>query len=565
MSSKSDSNSRRRQQRDPTRREFTKGAGAMAGGWVVLDHSSDHEESFWDFLPFVGDDEEIETGKFWNEENGVLIPADGQPLHIQSGEIESTTTKVLANVEVYASEQDGDTGGEKIANAVDKISEMGVPAELVVNGEGPDTDGRWSVDNQSAPLLNPTPSNLSKVDFRGRPTLYLADGTDEDVLQPKDASDITIEGAVEIDGNKANNTSSGGTNLGNAGVRPLSCDGVTIRDVEAHSFSRYGIESKYSTDVVMERCEGRNCDDDGISITDTNSGGSTTRMVELIDCRGINNANSGIEVDDGPVGVTITNPKTKGNNNGVTIHQHAGEISPRSVTVESPTSIDEKKAVYIKNVEDDGVGDPLQYTIDTPQAEGCTTNAIEVRGEAAPVNGISILNPQITMGAGASNGIYVVGPWDDITITNPQLSGAGDDESGIRFVSNDSEPGPAEVEGGHIHGFGACGVRIQALTPDISDMQIRGVSCYNNGQRTSLGNNRRSGITVGSSDTGVLEDVQVTDCRCYDDQATKTQQYGIYHSDEDYGMYAQNNIRGNANAGFGGTAGTNTQKSTNQT
>ena len=77
--------------------------------------------------------------------------------------------------------------------------------------------------------------------------------------------------------------------------------------------------------------------------------------------------------------------------------------------------------------------------------------------------------------------------------------------------------------------------------------------CRNNGQSEEATYMGRDGIRIYDA-----TDVVVTGNRCYDDQTTKTQEYGIIEvGTSDYNLIVGNNCRGNSVGGIS-TVGTNT-------
>ena len=85
------------------------------------------------------------------------------------------------------------------------------------------------------------------------------------------------------------------------------------------------------------------------------------------------------------------------------------------------------------------------------------------------------------------------------------------------------------------------------------DIELIGCEAWNNGQ-TATGD----GIFITGDSTTPATGIRVIGCRCSDNQATKTQRYGINISGtEDYNIVALNDVRGNATGGLNGIAGAN--------
>lgn len=196
MSSKKASNSRQDGGPQKTRREFNGDLAAISGGYYILNHSTDHddEESFWDFLPWVGDDdsETVEAG-LWKEENGVLVPVDEQPIHIAEGTIDSfnadgttikladiedlTTTHALKQLEV---DHDARSRGRRSGQSWDNFEDL----------------SQWSIQ------LGNLSADTSTV-YSGTQSAHMTAGSDSEALIYKslngaDLSNKTISAALYI-------------------------------------------------------------------------------------------------------------------------------------------------------------------------------------------------------------------------------------------------------------------------------------------------------------------------------------------------------------------------------
>lgn len=127
-----------------------------------------------------------------------------------------------------------------------------------------------------------------------------------------------------------------------------------------------------------------------------------------------------------------------------------------------------------------------------------------------------------------------------------QLGDAANEGVGIYIGSNG-----ANAIGNIVESNYSAGIRVV----DADNAIISGNRCRNNGQR---GVGLHDGIELSGLSAASLLDVQVIGNRCYDDQGTKTQRYGIaVNANCDWYTLVDNNTRGNATGGISDTGGAN--------
>jgi Right handed beta helix region len=154
-------------------------------------------------------------------------------------------------------------------------------------------------------------------------------------------------------------------------------------------------------------------------------------------------------------------------------------------------------------------------------------------------------------GAGSSGG-------PGCQVINCQSFGNGNAGVKINRQSSTGRQGKNNtISGGSYHHNGTQGVVIQEGLNNI----VTGVTCYDNGS---------DGIRIETFDGESLQanGNQIIGCTCFDDQATKTQPYGVWlkgipPTDINNTLVQDNNLCGNKTAGLRNDA-TNTQISNNQ-
>ena len=107
-----------------------------------------------------------------------------------------------------------------------------------------------------------------------------------------------------------------------------------------------------------------------------------------------------------------------------------------------------------------------------------------------------------------------------------------------------------EIIGNIVYNNGDRGIRLYCSSNNI----VKGNICKNNNQKGTTGD----GVRLEDDGTnGCLYNVIIGN-RCFDDQATKTQRYGLnITGTEDYNIVIGNNLRGNSTGGLNGASGTN--------
>lgn len=506
---------------------------------------------------------------------------------------ETTSTEATASetddsrTTVEASEYDGADGGEQIAAAMDDLPATG--GTVFVPPAGPDAESKWSV---SAPI--DVRSGVRLVGDPGATTLYLADGTNDDVVQTAtDRHELTTENisivGFVIEGNAANNTDSPSGKTGkNVGVRLIDVDGAHVSNCSVTNFYGHGIEVKVSRNVVVEGCTATVNGDDGVSVSDIHFESAYTENVVVRDCVAEANADSGFEVDDGPKYVTVENCRARNNRDGFVVHTHgthAAPAAPQHVIFRNCTALNNDAQGF--RCGDHDSDDPRRYRFESVTAVGNEDSAfaLEPAGNAVSdadvrhvtVDGfhfeganesatvVDLTHPAGTEHITVKNGIVTgtgrnglnVGGRDHsgVAIENIRVDGENISRDGIRIETGRSDITDVAITGCEVHDAGGAGVLLWGGSGALRRGEVAGNDCYNNGQDTTRRDVMRAGISIGTDDQTVPSGLTVRNNACYDDQATPTQLYGIWHDRDDANTYSQNEFRGNETAGFGGANG----------
>lgn len=154
-------------------------------------------------------------------------------------------------------------------------------------------------------------------------------------------------------------------------------------------------------------------------------------------------------------------------------------------------------------------------------------------------------------GSSASiDGCIDTGTWVNLTVDDNELIGAGSSGTG-GGIANGPPNGTMIVTGNRVRNSGAYGISIGTGGEGLLIVQgnlvvgssadglcasnttggsITGNICQNNGQNYSgsVATVHRNGIEIYGDSTGTSSDLIVTGNTCIDQQATATQQYGVY-------------------------------------
>ena len=138
----------------------------------------------------------------------------------------------------------------------------------------------------------------------------------------------------------------------------------------------------------------------------------------------------------------------------------------------------------------------------------------------------------------------------DITIDSTAVVHVGDGgtQRGVLLEAGNGDLFDVKLSDSTFAGFGRAGVEFQESAHDAYNFQAKNCTFKNNGQDTTTNDRDRAGLQFGRFDD--IEDATVTGCRFYDtrDDADKTQLHGISMVEYvEYGIYTENNGRGNAN------------------
>lgn len=165
-----------------------------------------------------------------------------------------------------------------------------------------------------------------------------------------------------------------------------------------------------------------------------------------------------------------------------------------------------------------------------------------IRADDGATN-ITITGNNVIAGGTAANGISVVGQTATPTIHTTITGNTIDGVTGHGIIASACRM--ASIQGNTVRNAGLCGIFASTLAPglsisgntvsgsqrsgiavlDVTDFTITGNVCKNNGQDQAQ-TNYYHGITLWQS-TGTVDKGVIAHNRCFDDQVTKTQQYGI--------------------------------------
>jgi len=208
-----------------------------------------------------------------------------------------------------------------------------------------------------------------------------------------------------------------------------------------------------------------------------------------------------------------------------------------------------------------GRGIYLHFDTDSIVSNNILTKVPESSAETAGIvvdDGAKRIILRSNRVTGYGPGIFVVwaGCEDIIVDSNgcfdaPNSGGAG---SGI-LVDTSTTGGPVQrtviVKGNICKGNALSGITIAA-----SQTIVEGNICYNNNQDSKDSPLRMAGILVQTGQSPIISDVSVIGNRCFDDQATPTQSYGVAITQMSNlitdVLVSNNDLRGNGIGGIGG-------------
>lgn len=544
-------------------------------------------------------------------ENGVIVgrdPDTGEKVPIS---FETIQTKKFDNV-FHASQHSGSDGGTKIQNALNAANTNAGTNAVVIGPNGPDSptsapeSNVWEVSSN----INIEGYDHTHIIGRGSPLLFLSDSSDIDILRSAAdntgtrTTDVTIRG-IRFHGNKANQSGSIGPRSpdsdsdndikGSAGLRVVYATDWLVEDCRFINCQRFGFCVKESEDITVRSCYATGCGDDGFTATNQYFQNTNLNNILFDDITGNNNADQGLEIEDGVDGVRVTNSQFNNNGNtGMTVKSHVSGIPPRD---EEPCS-----NVTIHNCEFDN---------------NTYTDIVLSSSNLDPMENITIsdCNFHVTDGYGVGLGKDRSQTYRNITIENcyfdidggvGAFANNGADSDTVKdltvdceiYVTDDTNAAymirvlnsivrdvtiSAQIRFGSStpnHSSPAIQVRANVSGNDLKDITftedtfvqgsggsaIQLISTSSNSvvENVTVGgtykNNRRnnSGAAIVIEDFGTaVNQVSCLGVRAYDDQGTKTQEYGIARQSGDYHLYDGCNLRGNKTGAFNGSAANN--------
>lgn len=500
----------------------------------------------------------------------------------------SVSTEELDNV-FYAAQFDGADGGEQIQNALDKADNESGTNGVIVGPLGPDSPSSapesnvWTVSS----TIDITGYDDTQLLGMGKPLLYLKDGAETDIIRcgQDTSSEITenvrIEG-IRLNGNRSNNTTGGEVDLngdgnteikGNVGIRPIRASGWVIEDVDFADFQRFGYCAKLTQGPMSVRhSESHNCGDDGYTVSNQffNTKDPDDARHTFDNIHGYNNDDQGIEIEDGAQYVVIKDSKLRNNTkNGAVVKAHG----PGSASSEKPAehvtfdnvdflnqdtgltifSSDVERGVDYTVSDCAFVGNNVDIKLGQPDASGLTDVDIagtyhNGSGSAVKLLGTSVMrrlnidisgNTHLSLANGAVKGASITADID-----------ASGSQRGIYLNPLDGDFKDITItEETVVRNADENGLLIRGESGNVYENLAVSGTYKNNGQDTTAADTKRSGV-YNWIDGGNVDNIQFRGVRCYDDQSTQTQTYGIYPAGGRNQFYSAN-LTGNAKGEWG--------------
>jgi hypothetical protein len=402
---------------------------------------------------------------------------------------------------------------------------------------------------------------------------------------------------------------------GQVGIRPIKCSDWVVSDCHFVNFQRFGYCCKLAQGPMkVEDSTATNSGDDGFTVTnqyfqtkDVDDARHNFCNIEANNCD-----DQGIEIEDGAQNVTVRDSKFTNNaNSGATVKSHIDNASVTGLVDEeacnnvtfvncdslnntnkgfsagggnlSTTSDISFIDCYVEGNTDAGLQfgriEDVEVKSLTSERNSTSSNAFAVSlGDGvrnADISGHFLLDDE-NAAVGARGGGVITDVNIDIHVDvatgsamnacvrmyNSGFAGISVDGHldgngqgiGVDFDSGDGTIQDVTLEDSLVvENMDTLGVRIKATNNPISDFTIGGT--YKNNGQNGGSTFFESGILLQQSgDT--ITDMIFDGVRAYDDQATKTQQFGIVR-EGDFHIYDNCNLRGNSNSAFGATAGAN--------
>ena len=335
--------------------------------------------------------------------------------------------------------------------------------------------------------------------------LKLKDAANDHVILATSQTDLGFRN-FGIDGNKANNTTV------KSGLRLISCTRAKVENVVAQNCEEDGFYTSGSLDISYTDCR---------SLTNLRNGyscGDAAGLSQRIHYRGcLSSGHTGT----GDIGYAL---------------------EPASLSsIIGCTSIGDSRGVTVLGGATDSADNNV---IANNEISGFITDAlVNQPGTAGSANNIFIANTLVPAAATATSAILLTAA-TDVSVIGNRISTLGTisttaifaETSLTRFV----------ISGNVLQGGGDYGINIAGA--------IQGVISYNIVRNFSQ---RQTGIRDGIRLTDG-SDVQLIGNRCYDDQGTKDQTFGIKTTGtSDNMVIVGNNVRGNKTGGISVTGSAN--------
>lgn len=353
--------------------------------------------------------------------------------------------------------------------------------------------------------------------------LKVADGSQSslnpfNILEVK-GDNVTIEN-VELDGNSTANPNLAGTTLDPAPANPDMQSGVVVLSGQNPEILNCYVHDTWNAGIWLAAIDGdvdggeiASCQIErtGRSSTDSSST-NQPQSANAVYIFGLHGLTSRSNIHDNEVADTY--------GRGIYLHFDTDSIVSNNILSKTPEPSDETAGIIV----DDG------------------TKRIIVRG-----NQISCYGPGILIvWAGCEDIIVEANNCSDA----PNSGGSG---SGILIDTSTAYGQPLRtliIKGNICKGNALFGISVAA-----SQTVIEGNICYNNHQSSRALPGIKAGIILSTGQAPLISNVSIIGNRCFDDQSTPTQDYGVSVSQganqiTDV-LISNNDLRGNGTAGIG--------------
>jgi len=306
-----------------------------------------------------------------------------------------------------------------------------------------------------------------------------------------------------------------------------------------------------STDIVINNCIFDYPYDSGIDCTMAASSGTPIQRIAISNITVLKRSDLGVgyglAIHNRAQDISISNFTIYGaKHDGIAINHESTYTAPKNISISNGTINTSGRYGITVNT----ANDSSNINISNVTIEGATQNGIQLAAGLVNVENISIWNTGnsgITVYGDAStsySAISIIG----CSVYNP-------DGYGISFTNlRDSNISNNFVKEAYYDGIGG-----SCANTHISNNTVK-----NSGQGTFAPNDDGIHLIDGTYlVSGSINNIIIGN-RCYDDQGTQTQDYGMtIEGADDYNIICNNNLRGNLTGGLSGADGANNIKQNN--